>query len=205
MWHHVICWTVLLSTAVLTSVWLVQLSMAISWLALLDCTPDRFDPGRRLTTAGFAGFFVIGFPERVQAWWSGAVTDWLTVCTSSAATLCGLVHVREGGGLRLQAGAFEMTRGIHDWGTWYTGLLPGLFWGLLQRRSGVQMLLLQLLGVVLAMPLVLSCDAMVLFLTGPVCLKGFVNGMAGEEGFSENPVSVLPPVWVPRQRRRGRW
>lgn len=42
---------------------------------------------------------------------------------------------------------------------------------------------LQLLGVVLAIPLVLSCDAMVLFLTGPVCLKGFVNGMAGEEGF----------------------
>jgi tetratricopeptide (TPR) repeat protein len=258
MWHHVVCWTVLLllvrrsaaqrccprlmtrwllcsagcvllSAAVLTSVWLVLLAVAISWLALLDCTPDRFLAGRRLTTAGFAGFFVIGFPERMQAWWSGAVTDWLTVCTSAAATLCGLVHVREGGGLRLQAGAFEMTRGVHDWGTWDTGLLPGLFWGLLQRRSGVQMLLLlpaaaaagllsslpgsllqmawpgahggaipvlQLLGVLLAIPLVLSCDAMVLFLTGPVCLKGFVNGMAGEDDFSENPVSVMWNSWV---------
>ncbi len=258
MWHHVVCWTVLLllvrrsaaqrccprlmtrwllcsagcvllSAAVLTSVWLVLLAVAISWLALLDSTPDRFLAGRRLTTAGFAGFFVIGFPERMQAWWSGAVTDWLTVCTSAAATLCGLVHVREGGGLRLQAGAFEMTRGVHDWGTWDTGLLPGLFWGLLQRRSGVQMLLLlpaaaaagllsslpgsllqmawpgahggaipvlQLLGVLLAIPLVLSCDAMVLFLTGPVCLKGFVNGMAGEDDFSENPVSVMWNSWV---------
>lgn len=62
------------------------------------------------------------------------------------------MHVREDGGLRLQAGASEMTRGIHDWGTWYTGLLPGLFWGLLQRRSGVQMLLLPAAGLLSSLP-----------------------------------------------------
>lgn len=54
-------------------------------------------------------------------------------------------------------------------------LCSGLFWGV---------------------PLLLSCDSLVLFLTSPVGLTGFVNGQEGEEEVLENPLSIGWNRWI---------